>query len=313
MGWIGHRTFIVRSDMLRRGKAFLLDKVGNQGKKTMTISNSKRLWVALIGSTAGWTMVFLVVGLPIFHLGFKVSIATIASYMGICCAVQLGIVAWLLYVSKQPQRPDNWVVHRTVATTVFVTTVGLLFFYYIRRSRPGDPATHQFTSIGYGLTVLFAVLFLIKNLLSRSKGSSLDAISTQTEIKLAYRGFILAWFCFIFMVHEMNLPYRSISAWVLLAFAFAALCVMASGFVMRKKLFAQSAESLPGDLGKAIRHWRGAHFIGFSFAMNLTIFGAVLKFLGSSWYVAGIFFGLSLGLLLLWKPRELTLSNRQPA
>jgi len=46
-----------------------------------SISNSKRLLIILVGSIAGWLAVFLVVGFPVFHLGFKVPIATIASYL----------------------------------------------------------------------------------------------------------------------------------------------------------------------------------------------------------------------------------------
>jgi hypothetical protein len=142
----------------------------------------------------------------------------------------------------------------------------------------------------------------------------LDALSrTQTEIKLVHCGFILAWFCLLFMVHEMNLPHRSVSSWVLVAFVFAAVCVVASGLVMRKKLFAQSTESLPGDLGKALRLWRGAHFISFSNAMSIAILGVALKFLGTSWLVPGVFFGLSLGFLLLWRPRRMAANSAQPA
>jgi hypothetical protein len=86
-----------------------------------------------------------------------------------------------------------------------------------------------------------------------------------------------------------------------------------AGYVLRKKLFKQSVEALPSDVRKALRLWRGAHSIGFSFAMSMTIFGVALKFLGSSWYVAGIFFCLSLGFLLLWRPRQLAMVGAQAA
>jgi hypothetical protein len=97
------------------------------------------------------------------------------------------------------------------------------------------------------------------------------------------------------------------------AFVFAAVWAVASGFVMRKKLFKQSVEALPSDVHKAVRLWRGAHSISFSNAMSITIFGVALKFLGCSWYVAGIFFCLSLGFLLLWRPRQLAAVGAQVA
>lgn len=53
--------------------------------------------------------------------------------------------------------------------------------------------------------------------------------------------------------------------------------------------------------------------LGFCSAFNLTLCGAVLKYFGSDWLLPGIFFGFSLGFLLLWRPRELAVSGGQPA
>lgn len=92
----------------------------------MKISTAKRRLYALIGCIAGWGTVFLVVGFPIFHLHFKVSIAAIASYLGICCVVQMAAFEWLFYAKKTAQHPDDWIFHRTVSSTVFVTTISLL-------------------------------------------------------------------------------------------------------------------------------------------------------------------------------------------
>jgi len=142
----------------------------------------------------------------------------------------------------------------------------------------------------------------------------MDAISRkQVEVKLTYRGFILAWFCFLFMVYKMNLPVHDVSAR-----AFVALCVLAAaaivlGFVMRRRFFKLATDTLPHDPLKASQLWRGANFISFCCAINSTIFGAVLKILGSGWLVSGILFGVSLGVLVLWRPRQLVVSGVQPA
>ena len=111
----------------------------------------------------------------------------------------------------------------------------------------------------------------------------------------------------------MNPAHRSLSSLVLVAFVFAAVYAVVVGFVMRKKLFRQSTEALPGDLRKALALWSAAHLIGFGCAMSIAIFGVVLKLLGCSWLVPGIFFGLSFGFLLLWKPSQLDVSRAQPA
>ncbi|MGB2668152.1 MAG: hypothetical protein WAK48_29440 [Candidatus Acidiferrum sp.] len=142
----------------------------------------------------------------------------------------------------------------------------------------------------------------------------MDAISkTQNEIKFAYVAFVGSWFCFLFMVHTMNRPRQSVSSWVLGGLAFAAVYAVIVGFVIRKKFFRQSAQALSVDLPKALKFWKVAHIIGFCCALDLALFGFALKFLGSSWLVPGIFFGLSLGFLLLWRPRELAQSGVQPA
>ena len=133
-------------------------------------SKSKQLLIILAGSLAGWLVVFLVVGLPIFHLAFKVSIAKIASYLSICCAIQVAISPWFIYARRTPQRPEGRVTHRLIAVTLFATTITLLFFLsYIGRSRPEDPATLQSALIAMGVTIIFAVVYLVIRLALRTR------------------------------------------------------------------------------------------------------------------------------------------------
>jgi hypothetical protein len=86
---------------------------------------------------------------------------------------------------------------------------------------------------------------------------------------------------------------------------FATAAAIWSGFVLRKTLFKKSADALPNNVAEALNRWKGAHLIGFNNALSIAVFGAVLKFMGSTWYVAGIFFGLSLVFLLSWGPRQM--------
>jgi hypothetical protein len=151
--------------------------------------------------------------------------------------------------------------------------------------------------------VACAAFARIYQLMAESKS---DPISkTQTEVELSYVGFIVSWFCFLFVVHKMNLPLRNVSARVFVAFCIFAASAIVVGFMMRSRFFKLSAEALPHDPRKAGHFWRGANFISFCCAINPAIYGVVLKILGSSWYVAGVFFGLSLVFLALWRPREL--------
>ena len=127
---------------------------------------------------------------------------------------------------------------------------------------------------------------------------------TQIELWISYGGFIVAWFWFFLVIEMMKPARRNVSSLVFVAFAVAAVYAITVGFVMRKKLFAQSAKALPADPQKALGRWRAANIIGFSCAINPTILGVVLKFLGASWSVPGIFFAVSLVFLMLWRPRS---------
>jgi hypothetical protein len=98
-----------------------------------------------------------------------------------------------------------------------------------------------------------------------------------------------------FMANEMNVPRQRVSSWIWGGLVCASVYVVITGFVMRKKFFRWSAEAVSLDFPKAVRFWRAANIFGFIFALNLAIFGFVLKFLGSSWLAPGILFGLSLG------------------
>jgi len=137
----------------------------------------------------------------------------------------------------------------------------------------------------------------------------MDSNKQSAEVWRAYSAYIVAWFCYLFMIHTMKPPQRTVSALVLVAFAVFAVYAIRVGFVMRKKFFAQSTEVFRGDPHKALNRWKTAHFIGFSCAMSVTIFGAALKLIGTGWLVPGIFFAVGLGLLVLWRPR----SNLRPS
>jgi len=77
------------------------------------------------------------------------------------------------------------------------------------------------------------------------------------------------------------------------------------GFVRRRYYFSAAMELLRSEPESraGLAKWRVANIVSFAFAQTVTLFGFVLKFLGWSWSIAGIFFGVGLLLLLLWTPR----------
>ena len=144
-------------------------------------------------------------------------------------------------------------------------------------------------------------------------GKILVVVFKPLSIRVAYVGFVIAWFCWLFMVTEMHLPHQSVSVWVFVVVCVWAVYSTVVGFVFRKQFFKRSTEAVRHGPRMAREHWRTANLVSFCCAFNLSICAAVLKYFGSNWIVAGIFFGLSLGFLLLWRPRELAENDCQPA
>jgi hypothetical protein len=69
---------------------------------------------------------------------------------------------------------------------------------------------------------------------------------TLAGIKAIYFGHIVAWFCFLFVVSEINPPQRDVSVLVLGVLVVAAVTAIVIGFVTRNKLVKLSAEALSG-------------------------------------------------------------------
>jgi len=97
-----------------------------------------------------WLMIFLIWGL-LFHLWFKVPVAKIASFAGICCAVQLAVTPWLYSARATRQNPSGRITQRVVAIVILFSVTGLLFFYYL----------HRLNAISVSVVVAFALLTLI--------------------------------------------------------------------------------------------------------------------------------------------------------
>ncbi len=108
-----------------------------------------------------WVMMFLLLGLPVFHLWLKVPIAKIATFAVLACALQSAITPWLFSARATPKNPSGRIPQRAAAVIVLSTVTALLFFYYLRRSWPDDIETRQFTTIAIGGTLLLGVAALI--------------------------------------------------------------------------------------------------------------------------------------------------------
>ena len=117
-------------------------------------------WFA--GALFSWLMMFLLLGLPIFHLWLKIPTSTIAMVTGICCATQLATTPWLFSARATRQNPSGRIARRGIAVTAWFSAVALLLLFYQRRSFPENSETRQFVAIGIGITILFGVAVLIR-------------------------------------------------------------------------------------------------------------------------------------------------------
>src|SRR3974377_2369480 len=138
---------------------------------------------------------------------------------------------------------------------------------------------------------------ITKNLVSR----------TRIEVRLVYKGIFVAWFCCLFMIYKMNLPFREVSSAVFVGICLAAPSSIALGLAMRMRCRRRCTKD-SSDALKSAQSWRAANFVSFSCAILVAFCGVALRFLGSPWLTSGIFFGLSLFFILLWRPREFPIS-----
>ena len=114
------------------------------------------------GVVLSWLAMFLLVGLLIFHLWFRVPVPKVAMFSGICCAMQLGITPWLFNARATRENPSGRVVQRAGALAFLFSAVSLLFAYFLRLSWPDDFETRRFTAILMSLTVAFGIILLIR-------------------------------------------------------------------------------------------------------------------------------------------------------
>jgi hypothetical protein len=133
------------------------------------------------------------------------------------------------------------------------------------------------------------------------------SVKTFSEVRLLHAMFVLTWFFFLFVIQVVRPAERPVGRILLLGIAAAAGGDIALGFALRKRFLDSSLEILRAQPAnpEALLRWRTGNILAFCNAETVTLFGVVLKFLGARWMIAGVFFAVGLGLLLLWTPRLL--------
>jgi F0F1-type ATP synthase membrane subunit c/vacuolar-type H+-ATPase subunit K len=92
---------------------------------------------------------------------------------------------------------------------------------------------------------------------------------------------------------------------VVLGFAVLAFSMWAGAFLVRARLVQPASEVLrnnPEDAAAAGR-WRMGVILSLVFCESVVLFGLALRFIGASWNVCGVFYGVGIFFLLAWIPR----------
>jgi hypothetical protein len=130
------------------------------------------------------------------------------------------------------------------------------------------------------------------------------------EIRLLHLGFVATWFLLLLVFEFISPVKSSLPAYFPAALGLVCITDITIGFVQRTRYISAATEILRAEPQSQVglAKWRMANILSFTFAQTVTLFGFLLKFLGWSWNIAGIFFGVGLALLLLWTPRKIQLT-----
>jgi hypothetical protein len=164
--------------------------------------------------------------------------------------------------------------------------------------------------VALGLTVRFAFMGFLVNLLIRLRKPLQDQSLTSTMRNSSLRSMRI--FQFIFLATIMGYAYvaelssRSTSAVqpvIVVSCSIIAVLTLLVAFVLRRRLLPSAIEALQRGDANGVGRWRSANILSMVLAESIGMFGLVLRIMGGSRQVAWPFFIGAIILLLAWTPR----------
>ena len=125
----------------------------------MALLDNDRLAHWFLAVLFGWTVCFLIIGYPIFHLGLDIPLMRVAVFVSAACALQLMFVPWLYSARATPQNPNGHVLRRALAVLTWLSSMTLFLFYFVQRGVEHDSAAQA--GRFFMLLSLVAVLVLL--------------------------------------------------------------------------------------------------------------------------------------------------------
>jgi len=129
---------------------------------------------------------------------------------------------------------------------------------------------------------------------------------TLQAARVIHLGLLIAALAYLALPLLVGAPKTTVPpAALVAAMGFVAVSALGAASFIRARLVQPAGEKLatnPEDDGAA-RQWRTGVIISLVFCESVTLFGFVLRLIGSSWNVCGIFYAVGIFFLLAWRPK----------
>ena len=128
---------------------------------------------------------------------------------------------------------------------------------------------------------------------------------------MIHRVMVLAVVLYIIVAEKLARPATHFPLNMVIGFGIVAAVIAAIAFSFRTKMLPMAVAALrrdPQDT-QALFRWRKTHILIMVPLVSVALFGFALRFMGASFWIAFPFYFVSLALLVLWSPGEVTAAN----
>lgn len=129
--------------------------------------------------------------------------------------------------------------------------------------------------------------------------------ATLREMRILHAVFMLTVLLYIYTLIVLHPQERKVSSATVSSFAAESIAAAGLALLFRSRKITPALEILyrdPEDKS-ALARWRSGNILSFVLTETIVLFGFMLKYLGSGWNVAGVFFVVGTLLFLVWRPR----------
>lgn len=123
--------------------------------------------------------------------------------------------------------------------------------------------------------------------------------------RILHFAFLTAAILYVVVILRLKPAVRRLEPGIVPAIGFVCLLVVGVAAYCRSKMVTKFREQASPNFedGDLIKRWRSGVMLSFICAETIVLFGLVLKVLGASWNISGVFFAVGILLLLASAPR----------